>query len=166
MNWNNIFSPSIPLFEVVLRGTIIYLFAFALMRIGRRGAGQIGITDLLIVVMLADAAQNGMAGRSTSVTEAAVLMATLVGWDYFLDWLGAVSPWCERLLRPAPLLLVSNGRILRANMRKELLTMDELTSLLRQEGIEDMKKVRRCYLEGDGRLSVMREETEVRGEGH
>src|SRR5687768_954807 len=106
MNWHSIFSPSIPLHEVVLRGTIIYLFAFILMRVGRRGASKIGITDLLIVVMLADAAQNGMAGRSNSVTEAAVLMATLVAWDYFLDWLGAVSPWCERVLRPAPLLLI------------------------------------------------------------
>ena len=161
MDWNSIFSPSIPLHEVVLRGTLIYLFAFLLMRVCRRGPSQIGITDLLIVVMIADAAQNGMAGRANSVTEAAVLMATLVAWDYILDWLGARYPWWERVLRPAPLLLVSNGRILRANMQKELMTMEELTSLLRREGVDDVKEVRRCYLEGDGRLSVLRREQET-----
>jgi uncharacterized membrane protein YcaP (DUF421 family) len=126
------------------------------MRLARRGAGQIGITDFLIVVMLADAAQSGMAGASGSVTEAAVLMGTLVAWDYFLDWLGAKYPWWERVLRPSPLLLVHHGRVLRANMKRELLTMDELTSLLRHEGIDDLKQVARCYLEGDGRLSVLR----------
>jgi uncharacterized membrane protein YcaP (DUF421 family) len=160
MNWNDIFSPSIPLGEIVLRGTLIYIFAFALMRVARRGAGQIGITDLLIVVMLADAAQGGMAGGSNTVTEAAVLMATLVAWDYLLDWLGATYPGWERLLRPPPLLLISNGRILRVNMKKELLTMEELTSLLRHEGVDDVSTVRRCYLEGDGRLSVLREKEE------
>ena len=166
MNWNSVFSPSAPLLEVVLRGTLIYLFAFLLMRVCRRGPSQIGITDLLIVVMIADAAQNGMAGRSNSVTEAAVLMATLVAWDYLLDWLGATFPWWEQVLRPAPLLLVSNGRILRANLKRELVTMEELTSLLRHEGVDDVKKVRRCYLEGDGRLSVLRREEETAREKH
>lgn len=155
MDWNSIFTPSIPLYEIVLRGTLIYLFAFGLMRIGRRGAGQIGITDLLIVVMLADAAQNGMASTSKSVTEAAVLMGTLVAWDYLLDWLGANSAWWERVLRPAPLLLIDRGRILRHNMKRELLTMDELTGLLRQHGVDDINQVRKAFLEGDGRLSVL-----------
>ncbi len=155
MDWNSIFTPTIPLCEIILRGTIIYFSAFLLMRISRRGAGQIGITDLLIVVMLADAAQNGMASTSKSVTEAVTLMSTLVAWDYAFDWLGATFPWWERVLRPAPLLLIARGRILRHNMRKELLTMDELMGLLRQHGIDDVKKVRRAFLEGDGRLSVL-----------
>lgn len=161
MDWNSIFIPSIALWEIVLRGTIIYFFAFILMRIRRRGAGQIGITDLLIVVMIADAAQNGMASDSKSVTEAMVLMATLVGWDYLLDWLGATFPVWERILRPAPLLLVTHGRLLRRNMRKELLTMEELTAMLRHEGVDDITRVRRAWLEGDGRLSVLKKEEEA-----
>jgi uncharacterized membrane protein YcaP (DUF421 family) len=155
MNWHSIFTPSIPLYEIALRGTLIYWFAFLLMRISRRGAGQIGLTDVLIVVMLADAAQNGMASTSNSVTEAMVLMGTLVAWDYLFDWLGATFPWCERILRPSPLMLIQRGRILRHNMKKELLTMDELMGLLRQHGIDDVKLVRCAYLEGDGRLSVL-----------
>ncbi len=160
MNWHSMFIPSIGLAEIFLRGTIIYFFAFLLMRISRRGSGQIGITDLLIVVMIADAAQNGMASDSKSVTEAMVLMGTLVGWDYFLDWLGSRFPAFERVLRPAPLLLISHGRILRRNMHRELLTMEELMSLLRHEGVEEVKTVRRAYLEGDGKLSVIRYEPE------
>ena len=86
-------------------------------------------------------------------------MGTIVAWDYFLDWLGFTFPAFGRLLRPAPLPLVKDGRKLRRNMRKEMITTEELMGLLREQGIESLSEVRRCYLEGDGHISVIKNDT-------
>ena len=58
----------------------MYVGMFALLRIFRRQAGAVGIADLLVIVVIADAAQNGMAGESKSVTEALLLIATIILW--------------------------------------------------------------------------------------
>lgn len=68
INWGSIFTPSMPIGEVFLRGTLVYLFLFFLLRILRREAGGISISDLLVVVIIADAAQNAMASEYKSST--------------------------------------------------------------------------------------------------
>ena len=119
--------PSIALAELILRGSLIYLGIFALMRFStKREAGTIGIPDLLLTVLIADAAQNAMASEYHSITEGAVLIGTLVFWNYALDWLSHHFPRIERLLHPPPLLLIKDGRLLRRNMRQELVTEEEL----------------------------------------
>lgn len=151
--------PTVSLAEVVLRGTFVYLLLFFVLRVLRREAGAIGISDLLVVVLIADAAQNAMSSEYKSVTEGAVLVGTIVAWDYSLDWLGYRFPAFGRLLRPAPLPLVKDGRALRQNMRKEMVSMDELMSQLREQGVEHLSEVKKCYLEGDGHVSVIRRES-------
>src|SRR4029434_10232353 len=92
IDWKSVFIPSLYIAEIILRGTIVYLFLFVLLRLLRRGAGAIGISDLLVVVLIADAAQNAMASEYKSITEGLILVTTIVGWDYFLDWLGYKFP--------------------------------------------------------------------------
>jgi uncharacterized membrane protein YcaP (DUF421 family) len=156
IDWHSVFVPTVNLGEIFLRGTAVYLFLFFLLRILRREAGALGISDLLVVVLIADAAQNAMASEYKSITEGVVLVATIAFWDYFLDWLGYRFPKIQRLLRPAPLLLIKNGRMLRQNMRKELISVEELKGLLREQGVEDVTEVKKCYLEGDGHISVIK----------
>jgi uncharacterized membrane protein YcaP (DUF421 family) len=158
IDWNAVFVPTVSLAEVVLRGTFVYLLLFFVLRVLRREAGALGISDLLVVVLIADAAQNAMASEYKSVTEGAVLVLTIVAWDYTLDWLGYRFPAVQRLLRPAPLPLVKDGRILRQNLRKEMITIEELMSQLREQGVEKVEEVKRCRIEGDGRISVIRAE--------
>ena len=114
--------------------------------------------DLLVIVLVADAAQNAMAAEYKSITEGIVLVATIFAWNYALDWLGYRYRWVYRLLHPAPLLLVKDGRVQRRNLRSELLTLDDLREQLREQGIDDVGQVKRCYLEADGHLSVIRQE--------
>ena len=155
IDWNAIFVPTLHAGELVLRGTLTYLFLFFLMRVLRREAGQLGISDLLVVVLLADAAGNGMVGESNSVTEAAILVATIAFWDYFLDWLSFRFPALQPLFRPSPLLLIKNGRLQRQNMRKQMIEEEELLGQLREKGIRGVGEVKLCYLESDGRISVL-----------
>ena len=65
----------------------MYLALFAILRfIGRRQAGHFGPADLLVIVLIADAAQNGLGKDYQSVTEGIVLVATIVAWEYAFDW--------------------------------------------------------------------------------
>ena len=155
IDWQSVFVPAGSLLEVVVRGTIMYLVMFALLRIFRRQAGSVGIADLLVIVVIADAAQNGMAGEAKSVTESILLIVTIVLWDYLLDWLGDKSEFLKRLIEPRELLLIADGKLLRRNMRREMITYDELMSQLRQQGIENVSEVERCYLESNGQFSVI-----------
>ena len=142
--------------ELVVRGSVVYWFLLLVFRfILRRDPGALGIADLLFVVIVADASQNGMSGSYDTVSEAIVLVGTLVAWNYALDWAGARWKPIRWLTEPKPLLLVDQGRIVARNMRKEFLTRDDLDSELRHAGIDDLAKVRKAYMEGDGKFSVL-----------
>lgn len=156
IDWQQMFVPEQSILSMVVRGTIMYLGMFALLRIFRRQAGSVSIADLLLIVIIADAAQNGMAGEAKSVTEALVLIGVIIFWDYFIDWLGFKSEVMSRVLEPQPVLLIKNGRMNRKNMDRELITEDELLSQLREQGIEDIKDVKQCCLEGNGEFSIIR----------
>src|SRR5207302_971690 len=124
------------LLEIVIRGSAIYLLLFFLMRFLRREAGQIGIADVLVIVVIADAAQNAMAGTYTSITEGVVLIATICAWDYALDWLDFHWPAFARLVHPPPVPLVIDGRVLWKNLRRQLITEQELRTRMREQGVE------------------------------
>lgn len=163
-DWHSMFVPSVSAGELVLRGTIMYWFILALMRVFRREAGTLSIPDLLVVVLVADAAQNGMSAEYRSVTEGAILVGTIFAWNYALDWASYRSPFVRRLLEPPPLPLIRNGTMLRRNLRSELLTVADLMSQLRQHGVDDPRQVKRCYIEPDGRLSVIKYEPNEQSE--
>jgi uncharacterized membrane protein YcaP (DUF421 family) len=163
IDWKSVFVPSIHLGEIILRGTIVYLFLFAVFRVLRRGAGALGISDLLVVVLIADAAQNAMANEYKSITEGLVLVATIVFWDFFLDWLGYRFPVMRRLVHPKPLLLIKDGRIQRRTLRQEMITEDELIGHLREQGVESVDEVKRSYMEEDGHISVVKKRNTGRG---
>jgi uncharacterized membrane protein YcaP (DUF421 family) len=165
VDWAKTFLPHTPLLEIVVRGSLSYLILFALLRVVlRREKGDTSVTDLLVVVLIADAAQNAMADNYTSLTDGMVLVVTIIWWSFFLNWLGARVPWVQRLLRPAPLVLIKDGQLLRHNMRKEALTSDEVLSQLRLDGVDDLQRVKVAYLEPDGRISVI--ERDADGHGH
>jgi uncharacterized membrane protein YcaP (DUF421 family) len=151
MHWWRLFAPETPLWEIFIRGTVMYLTIFVMLRaIFKRETGGTAITDLLVVVMLADAAQNGLSGNYQSITDGVAL-----AWRF---------PRIERILRPRPLVLVRNGRLVRENMAKELMTDSELYSQLRQQGVTRLRDVRTVRMEPDGRISVTRQDGLASGE--
>ena len=162
IDWRSMFVPTESILEIVIRGTIMYLSMYFLLRIFRRQSGNIGVADLLVIVVIADAAQNGMAGDSKSITEAVILITTIILWDFFFDWLGYKSVFVSKFLAPSPLLLIEDGKLINRNLEKEFITEDEIMSQLRQQGQEDLSMVKKCYLESNGHFSVLLESTEKR----
>lgn len=156
IDWKSIFLPDTSLLEIILRGSVMYLALFTLLRIVlKRQTGTLGMTDLLLITLLADASQNAMAGEYKSLPDGIVLVSTIIFWNYAFDWLSTKSPWFERLIEPPPLPLVKAGKLLRRNMRKELITEPELLGQLREQGVDDISKVKAAYIESDGRISVI-----------
>lgn len=159
IDWQHVFEPTVPPLELVLRGTVIYLGIFFVIRfLLRRDAAALSLPDLLMVVLIADAAQNAMADNYESLTDGAVLVGTIIFWNYALDRLAFHVPYFARFVHPPPLPLVRNGRMLRRNMRDESISEEELMSQLRQAGVDDVAKVKVAHIEGDGRISVIKRE--------
>jgi uncharacterized membrane protein YcaP (DUF421 family) len=158
VDWESVFVPSLSIFEVILRGSLIYLFLFVVLRVLRRGAGAIGISDLLVVVLIADAAQNALGKEYRSVTEGIVLVLTIVGWDYLFDWLGFRVPALRPLLRSQALLLIKNGKLQKRNIRKEMLSEEELLGELREQGVARVEDVKFSFMESNGHISVVKKD--------
>ncbi|SHF07130.1 DUF421 domain-containing protein [Streptoalloteichus hindustanus] len=159
MDWSSVFVPDTPLLEIVIRGTVMYLVIYFLLRlVFKRQAGTTAITDLLVIVLLADAAQNGMAGDYKAVPDGLLLVSVIVFWAVLLDAVAWKFPRVEKIVKPRPLPLVRNGRLVRENMARELLTELELFSQLREQGVTRLADVWRAQIEPDGRLSVIRKD--------
>lgn len=157
IDWRGLFIPTYSIGEVILRGTLMYLGLFVILRfLLKRQTGAVGIADLLVIVLIADAAQNALGREYSSVTEGVLLVLTIVGWDFALDWAEYRFPALRSLTRPSPLLLIRNGRFLRRNMRQEMITEDELRAELRKDGIDTLQDVVEARMEGDGKISVIK----------
>jgi uncharacterized membrane protein YcaP (DUF421 family) len=157
INWNDIFSLSVSPIEPILRGTIMYFALFVLFRVViRRRVGAIGMNDLLLVVIIADAAESGLSGDDHTVTHGLIVVGTIFLWNWFIDWLNYRVPAVRRLLEPSPLPLIENGRILRQNLRHEYVTIEELKSKLREQGVVEPSEVEKAVMEPDGEVSVIK----------
>jgi uncharacterized membrane protein YcaP (DUF421 family) len=157
LDLGSLFELTVNPAELVVRGTAIYWFLFLLLRfVLRRDIGSIGIADILLLVLLADAAQNAMSGGYESITDGFILVATIAGWNWLLDFAAYRIPALRRLLEAKPVPLVRDGKLMRRNLRREMISADELMAKLREQGIEDMEDVKAATMENDGEISVIK----------
>jgi uncharacterized membrane protein YcaP (DUF421 family) len=148
MDASSLFALNVSPWELIIRGSVMYWFLFLVFRfLLRRDVGSMGVADVLLVVLVADASQNAMTADYTTVSEGLVLVST---------WLSFHVRAIERFTEPPPLQLIRRGRILRKHLRAELVTVAELWSHLREAGIESLADVKSACLESDGKLSVIR----------
>ncbi|NIJ53138.1 DUF421 domain-containing protein [Dyadobacter arcticus] len=155
IDWHTLWVPQVSPLEIIIRGTLTYWSIFLLLRFFRRGTGQFSVSDILLIILIGDAAQNAMAGDYQSITEGVILVGTLVFWDLAIDWMGFKSKRFNLFAQPEPKLLIKDGVFQHINMRKEFISEDDLHGYLREKGVGDLKNVAACYLEGSGNLSVL-----------
>ena len=154
--WSELFAMESHPVEMFVRGTVMYWFIFLLLRLaGRRDIGSLGVADLLVFMLIADAAGNAMAGESTSLPAGMIVVGTMVLWTVLVDRLAYFFPSLRRWLEAEKILLVRDGVPQRRGMRHEYITMEELMTELRLHGVDDVRQVRRAYIESDGKISVL-----------
>lgn len=156
-----LFRFSVDPLELVVRGTLMYGALFLLFRfVLRRDAGALGIADLLLLVLIADAAQNAMSGGYDTVSDGLLLVGTIAGCNWLMDWASFRYHAVRRFMEPPPLVLVRRGRLQARNMRREYVTVPELMACLREQGIDKLADVKMARLEPDGSISVIRQRGE------
>ena len=161
MDLAELFAVRMPVAEIIVRASAVYWFLFLIFRfVIRRDIGALGIADVLLLVILADAAQNAMAGGYQTITEGFILLGTIVGWNMLLDALAYRFRAVARFTTPRALLLVRHGHFMSATLRRERLTPDEVMARLREQGVAHLRQVRHAYLESDGQISVIRYDDE------
>ena len=107
-----------------------------------------------MIVIIADAVQQAMAGSYKSVTEGLKLAGTILGWAVLIDSLDSKFPqW--HLSGRQPLLVIRDGTLVRRNMERQNITEDEVMEQLRLHGLDSTHKVAAAYVENDGRFSVI-----------
>lgn len=153
-----VFGPDVNLLEIVLRGVLMYVAIFVLLRVLMRGRTGASLADLLVLVIIADAAQNAISAGYQSFTAGLVLVTTIIGCSTALDWLAHRMPAIDRFVNPERKPLIVNGRILRKTLDQEWITESELMSQLRLNGVEELSKVKAAYLEPTGEISVIKAE--------
>lgn len=142
--------------EMIVRGTTMYWVLYALLRIsGRRDLGSLGVADMLVLVLVADAAGNAMSGDSYSLGDGIIVVTTIVGWSYFLDRISYYVPALRRVLEPQRVCLVRDGHVIVSGLRREHISRSELMEQLRLKGVDSLAKVKRAYLESTGEFSVI-----------
>jgi uncharacterized membrane protein YcaP (DUF421 family) len=155
--------PSAPIWALVLRGVVVYLFLVTALRLsGRRELGQMTSFDLVLLLLVSNAVQNSLNAGDNSLTGGLVSAATLFLLNRAVGYASWRWRWVELLLQGRPLRLVSDGRVHEGALRSEQLTMAELRSALRKQGIARIDECQRVILEPDGTLTVVREGNEPR----
>jgi len=158
-DWSSMFIPELEPLEIVLRGTIMYLFLVIAMRfLLKREGGDINIADLVVVVAIVDGAQPAFSGDAQSITESIIFVLTIIFWAWLLNWASYRFRALRFLTMSPPLMLVEDGRLCRRNMRKALMTRDEMMQQLCEEGVEDLSIVHQVMMEGDGQISVVKKD--------
>ena len=150
-------TPDVSVLETIIRGVFMYLAIFVLLRVILRGrTSAVSVSDLLVLVLISDAAQNAMAADYLSITSGLVLVSTIVLTSFVMDWLAFRFVAIRRFVHPEHKPLVVDGRVLRKALADELMTEEELMTQLRLNGVEDAAEVKAAYLEGNGAISVIR----------
>jgi uncharacterized membrane protein YcaP (DUF421 family) len=156
MNIPGLFAVHVSPVELIIRGSIIYWFLFLVFRfLLRRDVSSLGLADILLLVIVADASQNAMAGDYNTISEGLILLGTIFGWNMLLDSLAYRYRLFARFTTPQTLLLIRHGKFIQKNLRKERLTPDEVMSKLREQGVIHLRDVRHAYIESDGQISVV-----------
>ncbi len=151
-----LFRLETPALEIFIRGSTIYWFIFLLLRLaGRRDIGSVGVADLLVLVLIADAASGAMTGDSKSLGDGMAVVASIFFWSVLVDRVGYFFPSTRRWLTPNRVCLISNGELQRRGMRREYITEEELMAELRLKGIDKVENIRDAYMESNGKISVI-----------
>jgi uncharacterized membrane protein YcaP (DUF421 family) len=160
---HSLLVPDTSVIGLVVRAVVIYGFLLVALRLaGRRELAQMTSFDLVLLLVISNAVQNAINAGDNSLTAGIVSAVVLLGLNWAIGW--ATYRWraVERLLEGRPMRIVSDGKIHLGSLRRELITVSELRSALRKQGVARVVDCAAVILEPDGTLSIRRKGVEQR----
>ena len=151
-----LFELSAPWWTFVLRATAIYLLVMVLIRVsGKRAVGQFTPFDLILLILIGNAVQNGINGGDNSLTGPAIMATTLVALNYAVAFVTSRSRAAEKIIEGVPVVLARDGHLFAGVLKRELVSDDDFTEALRMNGVADVADVQLALLETNGSISVV-----------
>jgi len=141
--------------EWVLRAVVAFIFLVIVAKVmGQRAISQLRLLDFVIALVIGNIIAHPLSdeklGLKGSVITTIVLVSLYLGGIYLiLKW-----PWFRKVVTPPPINLVKDGEIIYQGLKKARISIDVLLEELREEKIEDVKKVALAIWESDGKISV------------
>jgi uncharacterized membrane protein YcaP (DUF421 family) len=143
--------------DSVLRATAVYLVLLVLFRLaGKRTLAEVTTFDFVLLLIISEATQQAMVDGDNSMTNAFLLVATLVGLNILLSELKQHFKPLEHLLDGMPLLIVADGKPLHDRMQKERVDVDDVLDAAREHhGLERLEQIKYAILERNGKISII-----------
>lgn len=149
------FEMSVPWWEFVVRGVVVYAFLIILLRVtGKRQIGQLSPFDLVLLLIISNAVQNSMNAGDNSLIGGLISAASLVSINYLLGLIAFKSKKLEAIIEGRPQILIHNGKVFEDILLDAKLTHQELDSTLRQLGFFEVKEVKLAILENNGKVTA------------
>jgi uncharacterized membrane protein YcaP (DUF421 family) len=160
--WHAIWHLDLSVAEKILRSVLVYAFLIVAMRVvGKRELGQMNTLDLIVLLLIANAVQNGIIGNDVSVTGAFIGAAALFALNEGLNRVGYVWPWAGELLEGDPTYLIRKGAVDKKELFRASISLPELRAIARREGFSDLDEVKTAILETNGAVSMFKTEVSL-----
>src|SRR2546428_11535280 len=151
-----IFKLGIPWSHLVIRAVIIYVIFFIGLRLfGKRELGQFTTFDLVLVLLVANALQPAITGPDNSITGGTIIVATLLLFNRRVAMLRNMWPAFDHLIETPPTVVVQDGNVVKANLAREGLDIEDIQMAVREHGVDKLSDVKVAVLENDGSIRVV-----------
>jgi uncharacterized membrane protein YcaP (DUF421 family) len=143
--------------DLVVRAVIVFFFVLVLTRvIGRRELSQLAPFDLILLIILGDALQQGLTQDDYSVTGAVLIVGTFALLQVLMSWLSYRFPPVRPVLEGEPLIVVEDGKPIDKNLKRERITLEDLMESARLHEIRSLDEVQWAVLERNGEISFLK----------
>jgi uncharacterized membrane protein YcaP (DUF421 family) len=141
----------------ILRAVVIYIFLLVIFRIaGKRALSQITTFDFVLLLIISEVVQQAMIANDNSMTNAFVLVISLVGLDIGASLLKQKFPKFSRLIDSAPLILIEDGRLMHERMKKSRVDESDILTRARElQGLERLDQIKYAILEASGGITIV-----------
>ena len=143
--------------ESIFRAALVYLLVLVIFRIsGKRSLAQITTFDFVLLLIIGEAVQQAMLGEDFSITNAMLIVTTLVGIDIAISLIKGRSKRIDKIVDSVPVMLIENGELHRDRMEKSRVDESDILSAGRAlQGIERLDQIKYAVLERSGGISII-----------
>ena len=152
-------STTTPEIEIIIRTASIFAFAMIVMRLwGKKHLSELNPFDLVLMLIMSESLQNALIDDDKSITGGFLSMGTLILLNVLVNKLTSKSRKAEKLIDGTPKILIKGGELDERILKQESMTMQELHSALRQQGVLEPSEVEWGIIETNGKFSVIKKQ--------
>ena len=154
--WKDMFVLGLPILEKILRPVVVYAFLVIGLRLsGKRELVQLNPFDLVVLLTLSNTVQNAIIGDDNSVTGGIIGATSLLAINYLVVRFLYNHRKLDQLVEGKADVLIENGKVRTEHLKRELITMQQLSAAARKQGFDDLSEVQQCVLEPGGTLTFI-----------